>query len=302
MATSFGVRSFFPGANAGLRQFFARFNLIPPVSLRTLAANAAIAQKYQQKGGYKGPLGVALSPVGASTPGSFVQSFEGGQIHFTGGQTTIPPRNYITIAYRGAHCFGEPKFPHSHAGYVVVIIYKANNKDQAVVVKLPDDAGGDTYNNWNTGVDETQGQAIIFGADTNVSPSDIVIETLVMGHEVLGDPKQVKKAIQDAVQKVADEVSAAEGVPPDAIPRGALDLITTGLFEVVNSLFGLTDQVRGSPMSKTIGYADWFTLPVHGSKQIGPIPYNWETDIMTDGDASYKAYFDLVLHSIQDQN
>jgi hypothetical protein len=108
--------------------------------------------------------------------------------------------------------------------------------------------------------------------DTSVPPSDIVIETLVMGHEVLGDPKQVKKTIQDAVQKVADEVSAAEGVPPDAIPRVALDLITTGLFEVVNSPFGLTDQVRGSPMSKTIKYADWFTLPAQDSKRIGPHP------------------------------
>jgi hypothetical protein len=185
---------------------------------------------------------------------------------------------------------------------VVAIIYTANKKDQAVVVKIPDDAGGNVYNDWNSGVDEKQGQAVIFGNDTNIAPSDIVIETLVIGHEVLGDPQKVKKTIQDAVQKAADEAAAAEGVPPDAIPQVALDILTTGLFEVVNSLFGLTDQVRGRPMAKTIKYKDWFTLPAQDSKQFGPIPYNWETDIMTDGDASYKAYFNLVMSSVQDQN
>jgi len=81
----YGVKSFFLGANSGLRQFFVRYNLTPPVSLRALTANAAIAQEYQRSGNYKGPLGVALSGVQPGAGSSFVQSFEGGKLHFTDG-------------------------------------------------------------------------------------------------------------------------------------------------------------------------------------------------------------------------
>ncbi|MGA8658110.1 MAG: hypothetical protein WB586_18360, partial [Chthoniobacterales bacterium] len=163
MDTSFGVRSFFPGANNGLRQFLTRFKLNPPVSLRTLVANAAIAQRYEELGHYKGPFGVALSSVQADSPKSFVQSFEGGKLHFSDGQVSASNQSFITISYQGAHCFGNPKFPRSHSGYVIAIIYVANKKDKAVVVKLPDDQGGGTYDGWDEGVDETQGQGIVFG-------------------------------------------------------------------------------------------------------------------------------------------
>jgi len=32
----------------------------------------------------------------------------------------------------------------------------------------------------------------------------------------------------------------------------------------------------------------------HPSKQQGPITYNFETPLLTDGDASYKAYFEVI--------
>ncbi len=66
----------------------------------------------------------------------------------------------------------------------------------------------------------------------------------------------------------------------------------------MDGLFGLTDQVRGRPVARTIKFVDWDALPPPDAKQFGTISFNWETDIMTDGDASYKAYFNLEKQAI----
>jgi len=181
---------------------------------------------------------------------------------------------------------------------VIVIVYVMNKRDNSTIVKLPDNSGGGTYDGWDEGQSVTAGQGIVFGGTQTDAPTDIVIETLVMGHEPLGDPQKVKSQIHDAVQNSADEVAAAEGVPPGSIPTWAIDLATQGLFTVVDSIFGLTDQVRGKPQSKTYYYANWDTLPPVDAYRFGPLTYNWETEIMTDGDASYKAYFNLAKHTI----
>jgi hypothetical protein len=149
MASAFG-EIVFSRRQRRLRQFFAQFNVAPPVSLRALAANAAIAEKYQQSGNYNGLFGVALSPLQPDTGRSFVQSFEGGKLHFTdGGQVSASDQSFVTISYQGAYCFGSPKFPRSHSLYLIVIVYVANKKAQATVVKIPDDQGGSTYDGWD---------------------------------------------------------------------------------------------------------------------------------------------------------
>jgi hypothetical protein len=209
-----------------------------------------LLRNYQQSGNYNGLFGVALSPLQPDTGRSFVQSFEGGKLHFTdGGQVSASDQSFVTISYQGAYCFGSPKFPRSHSLYLIVIVYVANKKAQATVVKIPDDQGGSTYDGWD--------------ADSE-----------------------------------ANDAAPAEGVPPDRIPPVAINIITEGLFAVVDSIFGLTDQVRGKPMSRTFKYADWFTLQPPDSLKFHDVTYNWDTDIMTDGDASYKAYFNLAKHAI----
>ena len=59
---------------------------------------------------------------------------------------------------------------------------------------------------------------------------------------------------------------------------------------------GLTDLVRGRAQSINLSrnaLRDDF-LPNAPSKQQGPITYNFETPLLTDGDASYKAYFEVI--------
>jgi hypothetical protein len=47
---------------------------------------------------------------------------------------------------------------------------------------------------------------------------------------------------------------------------------------------------------------DFLNLGPIDSHTQGPIKHNLESDLITDGDASYKMYFDVELFKVQDQN
>jgi hypothetical protein len=292
----FGVRSFFPGANAGLRQFLSGFNLTPPVGLRTLTANAAIAARYRSLNGFRGPLGVAMSPVtseGASSQ-AFVQSYRGGDLHFLGGRTSGDHMKQTTITYKGAHCFGNPGFLKSDSVYVIVSAYSPENRQAANTMKFPDDQGGTLYDDFEQDQDRTGGIADIWSGP----PQPLVIEPLVMGSSLLGDSQKVKNAIRDAIQKAADSTNAAEGQPATLAQIALLSNAFTSIFAGFLDALGLTDQVRGRPQSISFQYEDLLALPPASSQHFGIIEYNVESPILTDGDASYKVYFDVRTVSI----
>ena len=296
----FGIRAFLPGANAGLRQFVQRFNLASPISVRQLTAQAAIAARYEQLGGFKGQLGLSLSDVKASSPTVFTRSFTGGDLHFTGdGQTPIDPLFQTTITYEGAHCFGNPKLLGSDSVYLMVSVYPPGNPDQAVVFKLPDDGGSHLIDNFEKGQDSTDGVRVIWGG-IRIPPQPLVITAMVMGSSLLGDSTKVKDKVKEAVRSAADRANAAEG---QIASPSQLDFLANAFSSIFGGLLddlGLTDQVRGReqsiPLRRDSSNDDF--LPQPASKQQGPINFNFETPLLTDGDASYKAYFSVVTDQL----
>lgn len=296
MPTTFGVRAFFPGGNNGLRQFFPRFNLTPPVSLRRLTASAAIARKYDQMGNFKGVLGPALSDVQANSPTTFVKSFSGGDIHFLdNGQTSADPILVTTITYEGTHCFGNPGGIKSDSVYLIVSVYPPSNPEQAVVFKIPDDNGGGLIDDFEAGQDSTAGSRQIFGGE-DVGPKSLVISVMVMGDSLLGSSRKVKDAVSKAVHESADQANASEGqvASPEVVDflASAFSTVFGGLFDDL----GLTDQVRGRPQSIKLRrdtQEDDF-VPTRPLQQSGPISFNFATPLLTDGDASYMAFFRVV--------
>jgi hypothetical protein len=295
MSTSFGFRSLFPGAQAGLRQFAPRFNLSPPISLRALAAHAAIATKYEQLGGFKGALGLALSGVRPDSPSAFSQPFTGGDIHFLdNGQTPVFPIFQTSITYQGAHCFGNPSGLASDSVYLIVSIYPPSNPERAVVFKIPDDGGSHLIDNFEKGQDSTDGIREIFGGEKQ-PPVPLVINTMVMGSSLLGDSQKVKEKVKEAVQQAADQSGTAEG---QLASPGVLNFLAGAISSVFGGILddlGLTDAVRGRPQSIMLRLAPEANdfLPNAPQKQQGPISFNFETPLLTDGDASYKAYFNV---------
>jgi hypothetical protein len=296
----FGIRTIFPGAGAGLRQFQSRFQLTPPISVRNLAAHTAIAAKYQQLGNFKGPLGLILSAVKVDVGDAFIRSFSGGDVHFTdNGQTLVNPLFQTTITYVGAHCFGNPAGLGSDSVYLLVSVYPPGNPDQAVVFKIPDDGGAGLINDFERGQDSNDGVRVIWGG-TQKPPQPLVITTMVMGSSLFGDSTKVKEKVKEAVLTAASEANAAEG---EVASPSQLDFLANAFATIFGGLLdalGLTDQVRGRPQSiqlrrDTAG--DDF-IPQAPPKQQGPIRYNFETPLLTDGDASYKAYFNVVTDQL----
>jgi hypothetical protein len=117
-----------------------------------------------------------------------------------------------------------------------------------------------------------------------------------MGSSLLGDSARVKDKVKEAVRTAASQANAAEGqvATPSQLDflAGALSSLLGGAFDA----FGLTDQVRGRPESINLSrdpQRDDF-VPNAPSKQQGPITYNFETPLLSDGDASYKAYFEVI--------
>ena len=288
------VSRFFPGANSGLLQFAPGYNLTLPVSVRALAANVAIGQRYQALSGFRGPLGVAMSLVIAEDPSSqtFVQHYRGGDLHFDDlGLTSGDNLRAAVVTYKGIHCFGNPGFLKSDSVYVIVSVYSPENRQAVVTMKFPDDSGGGLYDDLEQGQDGTAGISDMWVHN----PQPLVIEPLVMGSSLLGDSQKVKNAVSDAAKQAADEAAAAEGVP---VTNGELDAIGAAVAGIAGALLGslgLTDGVRGRPQSITLHWDDLLALPLPSSKQFGSITYNVESPILTDGDASYKVYFDVQI-------
>jgi hypothetical protein len=156
-------------------------------------------------------------------------------------------------------------------------------------MKFPDDTGGGLYDDLKQGQDGTAGVEDMWVH----SPQPLVIEPLVMGSSLLGDSKKVKEAVHDAAKQAADQAAAAEGVPVTAAELDAIGVLAAGLAGTLLGSLGLTDGLRGRPQSITLHWDDLLALPAPSSKQFGIIAYNVESPILTDGDASYKVYFDV---------
>jgi hypothetical protein len=288
---TFAVSRFFPAANSGLGQFAKQFNLVPPVSLRALTANVAIAQRYQALNTFRGPLGVAMSPVTAKDASSqaFVQHYRGGDLHFEDGKTRGDNLKAAVVRFKGIHCFGNPGFLKSDSVYAIVSVYSPENTHAANTMKFPDDTGGGLYDDLEQGQDRTDGIADLWLHN----PQPLVIEPLVMGSSLLGDSQKVKDKVRDAAQQAASQAAAAEGVPATDAQIAAIAAACSSLTVGFLSALGLTDGVRGIPQTITLGWDDLLALPPVSSKQFGIINFNVESPILTDGDASYKVYFDV---------
>src|SRR5262249_11182921 len=135
---SFALRSILPQGNASLRREAGVLGLSPPVGVRTIAANEAIATRFRDLGGFKGPLGVTTGPVTAAGD-SFLQTFRGGTLRFTADGTTNQDEAIeLQLAFQGIRCFGQPGFLKSDNVYAVINVF---GPEQALIktIKVPND-------------------------------------------------------------------------------------------------------------------------------------------------------------------
>jgi hypothetical protein len=249
-------------------------------------AAAEMRRLHVRLGGERGPLGPALSDI--SQDGEMqVRSYQGGTITWTSHAGAEAYAQYFTrIIYKGLHCFGETSGLGSDEPYAIVSAYNPTIRERVRTIKFG------PYENVESGTTLPE----ILDIYSEVA-SDIVIHTVVMEHDS-GDHDRVRAAIQDALKKAADAAAAAFGVP---MPPNWIDGITFGVAEAFTSIFGLGDDVIGQDFflirrEELIDQAHQAVIPL---KKFGPIEFNYPLDDadrlpISDGDASYKVYFEVV--------
>jgi hypothetical protein len=275
------------GPSASVRELAKRVNLPPPISLHALIAALQIQQKYDQIGGRQSPLGKPINPSRSVefNGQEFFRDFRGGQIKVTsaGGAAAFETHQTI-VRFRGIHCFGKSEAVDEP--YAIVGVYAPDAREQTVTKKFPSDR--DSYTDFVASTDATE--------STDVSPDfpgwapqSVAISCTVMEHDS-GDPDRAAAAVEDAIKKAADTAGAAEEV---SVFTGILDdLKIPGL---IADLLGVGDDVIGSQVLQID--IDQM-IPKRPMQKFGNIEFNFESALLSNGDASYKLYFEVFVNQI----
>ncbi len=290
---SFGLRGIFPAANAGLRGFAAPLGVPSPVSIRSLAAHQAISTQYQTFGGFRGRLGAFTSPVTAAPAAQFQQAFRGGNLVFTdSGQVDLTNGVLLRFVYQGIHAFGNPGGIANSDVYAIITLLGI--EQQVVLVKkVPEDGTDDLYKNLTAGQSSTQGQFSFFEVPS--PPQTLALNVKVFHAGLLGaDSQDAKAAIVSATEKVAGLFAGV--IPGSPVDGSQAQSIGQSFGNFVSNLLGLNDVEVGEEDHTFITIAELEALPPANSLTENGITHNFATpDPITNGDASYKMYFNIEV-------
>jgi hypothetical protein len=275
------------GASANIRELAKRVNMQPPISLHALIAAHQIQQKYAQIGGRQSPLGRPIDP-GRSVQSSgqeFFRDFQGGQIKFTaGGGASASATHQTIVRFRGIHCFGKSEAVDEP--YAIVGVYAPDARDQTTTKKFPSDR--DRYENFVASTDASE-SANVSPNSPSWAPQTVAISCTVMEHDS-GDPDRVAAKVEEAIKKAANTAGAADEV---SVFTGILDDL--GIPGFIADVLGVGDDVIGSQVLQIdIGEM----VPKKPMQKFGNIEFNFESPLLSDGDASYKLYFEVFVEEI----
>jgi hypothetical protein len=260
----------------------------PPISLHTLIAAHQIQQKYVEIGERRSPLGRPIDPsLSVQSSGQeFFRNFRGGQIKFTSGSGASAFATHQTIVrFRGIHCFGKSEAVDEP--YAIIGVYAPDAEDQTTKKKFP--SGRTSYENFVASTDASE-SADVSPSFPGWAPQSVAISCTVMEHDS-GDPDRVAAAVEDAIKKAASTAGAADDV---SVFTGLLDdLKIPGL---IADLLGVGDDVIDSQVLQIdIGNM----IPKRPMQKFGNIEFNFESPLLSDGDASYKLYFEVFVEKIE---
>lgn len=250
-----------------------------------LLAAQQIEQKYVQVGGRESALGRAVDPrSGIRSDGAgFVKDYNGGRITFTseGGASAFKTHRTV-VRYRGMHCFGKSEG--QDEPYAIVGVYGSDSRDKAVVQKFP--VGRDSYTNFVASTDASESEEI----SLDWAPQTLVIVSTVMEHDS-GDPDRVAAKVEESIKKAAIDAGAD---PADVnVFTGILDDL--GIPGLIADMLGVGDDLIGI-QSLQLNASD--IAPKRPMQQFGNISSNFESPLLSDGDASYKLFYEVFFEEI----
>lgn len=257
-------------------------------AMRQRQALREIPRVYARNAGRLGPLGTPITGIVPDGAG-YTQQFQGGNIKFLDfGKLEANQTMTTTVRYKGLHCFGEQKGIGADEPYVIVSVYPPGKREKTTTTKFP--ASG-SYE----GVTSKSERVDVADVMTDTPPTDVVVHAMLCEHDS-GDEAAVEATVKEALDKGVDATEAALGVGP--VP-GWVDYATVGMSKAVTEIFGLGDDVIGT-YAFSFSFVDlqtlaWTPRPL---QRFGGIEYTHETPLLSDGDASYKLYFEVFTRIV----
>jgi hypothetical protein len=263
------------------RQLADRFRVH---NVRNLIAAQQIQRKYVEIHERKSPLGRPIDPsvsVQSNADGLF-RDFQGGQIKTAAaGEASAFVTHQTVVRFRGIHCFGKSEAVDEP--YAIVGVYAPDALDQVSTKKFP--VGKTSYEDFVASTDASE-SADVSPNSPGWAPQTVAISCTVMEHDS-GDPDRAAAAVEDALKKAAATAGAAEDI---TVFTGILDdLKIPGL---IADLLGVGDDVIGSQVLQ-IDLADM--IPKRPDQRLGNIEFNFDSPLLSNGDASYKLYFEVFV-------
>jgi LGFP repeat-containing protein len=215
-----------------------------------------------------------------------VSTFEHGAIYWWPDTGAIELGN-IAIRYKGLYCFGETDEassadePYLTFGTVGVPASPGLAVTNAVRSQVYDD------------VDAGDSRPDVINLYTGV-PCGLALGLVLMEHDE-GNPNldRVKQGVELAGKAVSLGCGALFG--PEAAPvcAGIWGSVSPEIVNTVNDLLGTGDDEIGR-WSWEISAKDMILRLRTARNNFWGIEYHWESILLSDGEASYKAYFDVV--------
>jgi hypothetical protein len=236
-------------------------------------------------GGPSGPLGLPITDELTDNTGVIFSDFQNGSIWFTpeGGAQVI---RGLAIEFAGFHCFGEQQGPGADEPYLIVRAFPEDpNMENPTDIDgiwtsiLPGDERATYQADSGTTLAETR--VVYMGRATPITVQVILFENDE------GDPNAFKDEIKTAVAATGAVVAAF--VPAASAVALNPDVQAT-LTSIINGIAGTGDDVMGSGqfrLGSRRSILDALNTPEHAEFGVSM----HQKVFLTDGDASYDAYF-----------
>jgi len=271
---------------AGRYSHFERGSIYWTYGTGAHEVHGAIRDKWASLGWEKSLLGFPVSGEKAFTEDGRVSQFQHGSIYWWEDIGAFDLGN-ITLRYKGLYCFGETNEFDSTADKPYVVLG---------MVPVPASEGSQAgselrtqiYDDVDSGDSRPDDVQLYLG-----NPHGIVIGIAMCEHDS-GDPNKYLGMVKSGVDLLGKGVSKACGALFGAEAAPVCESFWNGIaptiVSTVNDLLGTDDDLIGKGTVK-ITAKEMVTLARHARENFWGIEYHRESELLSDGDASYKVYF-----------
>jgi hypothetical protein len=272
----------------GRYNHFERGSIYWTYATRAHEVHGAIRDKWAALGWETSWLGYPTSDEMPFAQDGRVSTFEHGAIYWWPDTGAIELGN-IAIRYKGLYCFGETdEVSSADEPYVTFGVVGVPNAPGVAVTNA---VTSQIYENVDAGDARPDTRDLYVGA-----PCGVALALVLMENDE-GNPDEYLDEVKKGVEIAGKAVSAGCGVlfGPEAAPvcEGMWGRMSGTIVSFVNGLLGTGDDEIGR-WSWDISAKDMILRTRTARANFWGIEYHWESILLSDGEASYKVYFDVV--------